>query len=129
MTYENERGETSIQTILAMPILILLLCIGVQAAALIHAGSVASLAADRGAVAGAAVSKELRADDVAVEEASRVVRDLGSRLDGAPGVMTDGERVVVSIAVKVQSMIPFLPSRVVRTSFSPLERFLLENQR
>jgi len=125
----RERGDATIQTMLAMPVLVLMLCIGVQAAALIHASSVASLAADRGAVSGAAAVTRGGSSEAAIAESIRVVDDVGSHLLSTPGAWHDGTSMFVTVQVKVPQVVPFMPNSVTRSAIAPIESFIPEDVR
>jgi hypothetical protein len=112
-----------------MPVLMLLLCFGVQVAALVHASSVASLAADKGAVSGAAYSTNGGSPTSAVAEASRVVLEIGGHFEVAPSAWIENGQIFVTVEVAVPRAVPFMPHVVRRTAVAPVEVFLSEDSR
>lgn len=120
------RGETSAQTVLLLPGLLLCLWIGVHVALLLHAGNVAAAAAD--AVARRASVEVSSTADLA-SAARAVVADLGGTLLPPVTIRRREATVAVEITVRGPSIVPFLPDRVTRKSVVPREMFLTEEQR
>ena len=52
----TERGETTAQAVLAVPVLLLFLLFGIQSALYFHTAQLATIAAQEGAIAGAIVN-------------------------------------------------------------------------
>lgn len=121
-----ERGETSAETVIAVPVVFVVLLVAVHATAFLHASQVASVAAARGAAAGAARGVG-SAEAVAV--ASSTVRDLSSRLAREPVAISDAEWIEVSVWVDVPPIAPFLPRTAVRSVREPLEQYRYEDER
>lgn len=64
----QERGETTAQAVLAVPVLLMLLLFGVQVALYFHTAQLASLAAQESAAVGASVSGgEVKALAIAIQ--------------------------------------------------------------
>jgi hypothetical protein len=125
----RNRGETSIQAVLLVPVVLGIFFLGVHATALIHGAHVANAAAIRGAQIAAFSNSE--ANDVvrALNEMEQVVSDLGSRMHTAPSLQIDSKSVRVTVSVEVQSVVPFLPTAVTRSATVSREQFLTEQNR
>jgi len=121
-----ERGETTAETVVAVPVVFAVLLVAVHATAFLHATQVASVAAARGAAAGAA--RGGGATD-AVTVASATVHELSSRLARDPVAIADGEWMVVSVWVDVPHIAPFMPRTAVRSVREPLEHYRYEDER
>lgn len=125
----HDRGETSIQTVLLVPVVLLILFLTVNAAALAHAGQVASLAANRGAQLIASGSGDSKSVSEVRIEIARIIRELGGVLESEPIFSTYDGEVEVDVRVKSPGMFPFLPRFVTRRASAPLEQFLYEQDR
>jgi hypothetical protein len=125
----NDRGETSIQTVLLVPVILSLLFISVHAAALGHAGQVASVAANRGVQLAASSDDSSVSTFVIRQEVRRTVMDLGSRLQSEPLLSAYGGNARVTVRIAVPGIVPFLPAVVSRSATAPMERFIEEQDR
>ena len=125
----NDRGETSIQTVLLVPVILSLLFISVHAAALGHAGQVASVAANRGVQLAASSDDSSVSTFVIRQEVRRTVMDLGSRLQSEPLLSAYGGNARVTVRITVPRIVPFLPAVVSRSASAPMERFIEEQDR
>lgn len=125
----NDRGETSIQTVLLVPVILLILFISVHAAALGHAGQVASVAANRGAQLAASSDVSSESTFLIRQEVRRTVTELGSQLRSEPQLSAYKGNVRVTVRIAVQRVVPFLPDVVSRSASAPLERFIEEQDR
>lgn len=125
----RNRGETSIQAVLLVPVVLGIFFLGVHATALIHGSHVANAAAIRGAQIAAFSNSE--GNDVirALNEMEQVVSDLGSRMNSAPSLEIGEKSVNVTVSVAVQSIVPFLPTSVTRSATVGREQFLMEQNR
>jgi len=124
----NDRGETSIQVVVLVPIIFTILFLGVHVAALAHGAQVANAAATRGAHVAAASNSETPAASV-LREVDLVVTELGSRLGSVPVVSATSDKVRVTVVLRVQSVVPFLPNSVTRSAWASRERFIMEQDR
>lgn len=125
----NDRGETSIQTVLLVPVVLGILFVIVHAAALAHAGQVASLAANRGAQLAAASEGTSVSAFMVRQEVQRTVRDLGNILDSTPQLTSFRGNINVTVRVSVPRIVPFLPNFASRSATAPMERFIEEQDR
>lgn len=125
----RNRGETSIQAVLLVPVVLGIFFLGVHATALIHGAHVANAAAIRGAQIAAFSNGE--GNDVvrAMNEMEQVVSDLGSHMYSAPSLEIGSKAVLVTVSVAVQSIVPFLPTAVTRSATVSREQFLMEQNR
>jgi len=125
----HNRGETSIQAVLLVPVVLGIFFLGVHATALVHGAHVANAAAIRGAQIAAFSNSE--GNDVvrALNEMEQVVSDLGSRMSSAPSLEIGSKSVHVTVKVAVQSIVPFLPTSVTRSATVSREQFLKEQDR
>ena len=121
-----ERGETTAQVVLAVPVLLLFLLFGVQVSLYFHTAQIASIAAQEAAIAGAAAgSNEIEAIAVAV----RSVAELHAS-EGKTPIVRMGERTIeVEVLLRVPTVISLFPAFVTRSASEPLERYVYEVER
>lgn len=124
----DDRGETSIQVVVLVPIIFSILFLGVHMAALAHGAQVANAAATRGAYVAAASPSDIPIATV-LREVDQVVTELGSRLGSVPAVSSTPDKVRVTVALRVQSVVPFMPNTVTRSAWASRERFIMEQDR
>lgn len=127
MEERDSRGETSSQTVILLPALLLMLWVGVHVALLLHSGNVATAVADvvarRAAAFGGADGGSL--DRLADTTAS----ELSAELTTEPVVRWNTETVAVTVTIRGPSLVPFLPDRVSRSATVPIEKFMTEEER
>lgn len=121
-----ERGETTAQVVLAVPVLLLFLLFGIQVSLYFHTAQIASIAAQEAAIAGAAAgSNEIEALAVAV----RSVAELHAS-EGKTPIVRMGERTIeVEVLLRVPTVISLFPTFVTRSASEPLERYVYEVER
>ena len=121
-----ERGETTAQVVLAVPVLLLFLLFGIQVSLYFHTAQIASIAAQEAAIAGAAAgSNEIEAIAVAV----RSVVELHAS-EGKTPIVRMGERTIeVEVLLRVPNVISLFPVFVTRSASEPLERYVYEVER
>lgn len=121
-----ERGETTAQVVLAVPVLLLFLLFGIQVSLYFHTAQIASIAAQEAAIAGAAVGgNEIEALAVAV----RSVAELHAS-EGKTPIVRMGERTIeVEVLLRVPTVISLFPTFVTRSASEPLERYVYEVER
>lgn len=123
-TTSPDRGEAIVGHVVLVPVVLLVLMLGIQAAAYFHA---ANVAAHAGARSVAVASRLGRTAAAGQAEARSVVVESGSTpLDV---VVVDGTTIRASVTVRVDRVLPFFPDRVTRTVSAPKERFVPEDQR
>ena len=121
-----ERGETTAQAVLAVPVLLLFLLFGVQATLYFHTAQIAALAAQDGAIAGSVVGgNEIHAIAAAVKSAAEQHASAGK----IPEVRVADGVIEVEVLLRVPSVVPLFPSSVTRSASEPFERFVLEVDR
>ena len=125
----NDRGETSIQVVLLVPIILSIFFVCVHAAALSHGGHVASLAAVRGAQLSASSNGTSLSNALVSSEVLRTVNEMGNTLASEPHLSIYQGTVQVTVQVLVPRVVPFLPTSVRRSATVPLERFIEEQDR
>lgn len=121
-----ERGETTAQVVLAVPVLLLFLLLGIQVSLYFHTAQIASIAAQEAAIAGAAAgSNEIEALAVAV----RSIAELHAS-EGKTPIVRMGERTIeVEVLLRVPTVISLFPAFVTRSASEPLERYVYEVER
>ena len=121
-----ERGETTAQVVLAVPVLLLFLLFGIQVSLYFHTAQIASIAAQEAAIAGAAAgSNEIEALAVAV----RSIAELHAS-EGKTPIVRMGERTIeVEVLLRVPTVISLFPAFVTRSASEPLERYAYEVER
>ena len=122
----RDRGDTTAQIVVLMPILLLLVLLVVQVALWYHTGNIAQAGAARGAAAGAPATATAGA---AMSAATQTVLENGGLITSAPVVDLGDRIVVVTVELVVPHVVPFFPSTVTRAQLEPRERFMPEDER
>ena len=125
----RNRGETSIQAVLLVPVVLGIFFLGVHATALAHGAHVANAAAIRGAQIAAFSTSDGNDVDRAMNEMERVVTDLGYEMTNAPLLQIGSKSIRTTVTLAVQSIVPFLPTSVTRSATVSREEFLMEQER
>ena len=125
----DDRGETSIQVMVLVPVILSIFFLCVHAAAMSHGGHVASLAAIRGAQLSASSNGMSFSTAVVRSEVLRTVSEMGNTLESDPRVLRYQGTVQVTVRVLIPRVVPFLPTSVRRSATVPLERFIEEQDR
>ena len=119
-------GETVVQVVIAVPIVLSMLLIAIQAMLFMHSAHIATLAASKGA----SVAANTQGDVVlALNSATQTVAELGARLIGTPTANIADGFATVQIRVAVPNVAPFFPTSVLRQGEEPLESFVQEDDR
>lgn len=127
---DRDRGETSSEVIIVLPILILIVMVVLQSALFFHTAHVARAAASEGAVAAAShLIPDAAISMVGSEQAELFARDAGARIEMQPSSVLDGNLVRVSVTLRVPSLVPFMTTRVTRDATEPKERIVRESER
>ena len=125
----KDRGETSLQTVVLVPVVFLLVFMCFHVGAIFHHTHVAELAALRGAAVASALTPSSDAQQRAVSEVQRVTRDLNSKLLESPEVIFRHDGVHVTVRVKVSGPVSFLPQIASAKAWTPWESFKQEQYR
>ena len=121
-----EPGETVVQVVIAVPIVLSMLLIAIQAMLFMHSAQIASLAASKGA----SVAANSQGNVVlALNSATRTAAELGAQLVGVPTAVIDNGFASVQVRVAVPNIASFFPSSVLRHGEEPLESFVQEDDR
>ena len=121
-----EPGETVVQVVIAVPIVLSMLLIAIQAMLFMHSAHIATLAASKGA----SVAANTQGDVVlALNLATQTVAELGAQLIGTPTANIADGFATVQIRVAVPNVAPFFPTSVLRQGEEPLESFVQEDDR
>ena len=121
-----DRGETTAQAVLAVPVLLLFLLFGIQVTLYFHTAQLAAIAAQDGAIAGAAVGgSEIDAIAAVVKSAA----ELRASEAKTPVVRRGVSEIQVEVSLSVPSVLPLFPTSVTRSASEQLERFVLEAER
>ena len=119
-------GETVVQIVIAVPIVLSMLLIAIQAMLFMHSAHIATLAASKGA----SVAANTQGDVVlALNVATQTVAELGAQLIGTPTANIADGFATVQIRVAVPNVAPFFPTSVLRQGEEPLEIFVQEDDR
>jgi|GEM_PF-1349777 len=129
MSRRHIRGETTVQVVLMVPVILLLLLVGVHVASYMHASNVANAAAKRGAQVAAGMPVSSGASSAATTSVTEMVRDLGSRLHQPPQVAMTQSLVTVAVQLRIGRLLPFLPDTVSRRGIARREVFMTEGER
>ncbi len=121
-----DRGDTVVQVVIAVPIVLTLLVIAVQSMLFMHSAHIATLAAAKGASIAASADGEVVS---AIDSATRTAAELGAQLIGVPSLTVSDGFVTMRVRVAVPNVALFFPSSVERGSEEPLENFVPEDER
>jgi len=121
-----DRGDTVLEVVIAVPIVLTLLLIAVQAMLFMHSAHIATLSAAKGASIAASADGEVIS---AIDSATRTAAELGAQLVGTPSLTVNDGFVVMRVRVVVPNVAVFFPSSVERGSEEPLEDFVPEGER
>jgi flagellar basal body-associated protein FliL len=121
-----DRGDTVLEVVIAVPIVLTLLLIAVQAMLFMHSAHIATLSAAKGASIAASADGEIVS---AIDSATRTAAELGAQLVGTPSLTVNDGFVVMRVRVAVPNVAMFFPSSVERGSEEPLEDFVREDER
>lgn len=128
--HRRDRGETTTQIVLVVPIVVSILMIAVQSAIYFHTSAVAGAAASHGASAAAVRGDTIDAvTHLGREAAQLVLAEAGVRDSLLPDVIVSTETVSVGVEVEVPRIVPYFPRTVRRVATEPRERFLTESMR
>lgn len=121
----DDRGASTIEFVLTMPLLLFVLMLTVQFALIAHAQSGAQAAADEGAARARAFDGNT---GQAESRARRYLSELAGSMFTATSInasrsTTEGS---VTITGTVKQLVPGFPTTVTRTSSGPVERFVEE---
>ncbi len=125
----NDRGETSTQTVLIVPVILSMFFMAAHFAVLAHASHVAQLAAQRGAQIAAAANGSIDVLNKAKRHSAQTVADLGGHLANSPQLLYTSSLTGMKVDLEVQGIVPFLPTQVRRTVWMSNEQFILEQDR
>lgn len=118
----HEGGSVSIQMVVFMPVLFSIMFVGLQAALIYHARTVAIAAAQEGA---RAAGTENGTAQLGIEQANSFVADAGGR-NVLEAASVTGSRSVTTATVTVTgtslSVIPGWSPRIVQSAAMPVER-------
>jgi hypothetical protein len=121
-----DRGDTVLEVVIAVPIVLTLLLIAVQSMLFMHSAHIATLSAAKGASIAASADGEIVS---AIDSATRTAAELGAQLVGTPSLTVNDGFVVMRVRVVVPNVAMFFPSSVERGSEEPLEDFVPEDER
>jgi hypothetical protein len=121
-----ERGETTAQAVLAVPVLLLFLLLGVQVSMFFNTAQLAAIAAQDGAIAG---SVHGGSETLAIAAAIKTTAEQRASEAKTPDVRINNGVIEVKVILHVPSVVPFFTSSVARSASEPLERFVLEVDR
>ena len=124
----NDKGETSTQSVLLIPVVMTLFFMAIHVVTLSRASHIAQAVSLRGAqMASYYFGSEGMA--ASLNEMEIMATDLGARLEEVPRVNTSGGMATVVVTVRVRPLVPFLSTHITRTSSVPLEVFMLQDER
>jgi hypothetical protein len=123
----DEVGETVVQAVLVVPVVLTFLWLALQATVFMHDAHMASAAASEGAaVASRFGSSEMAGRNAAV----RLLAELGATAASAPTVIRQGSDVIATVSIRrVPRIAPFFPAVVTRTAREVREKYVTEEER
>lgn len=122
----TERGEASAQTVIVVPVVLLVLWLAIQATVFLHGANVASAAANEGAAVAARFGSSTSAGERAI---ARTLTGLDSTSKGSWVVKKSGKTVVATVTLRLPRIVPFFPMNVSRSAHESVETFLTEEKR
>lgn len=126
----SDRGETTVQIVLVLPVVLMVLLAAVQTSVFFHTSNVAGAAASQAASAAVADGDTTGVlVDRARTAAFSLLEETGTRLTSPIEVDISAEYVFVAVEAHVPRIAPFFPAKVRRTASEPRERFLTEAMR
>lgn len=126
----SDSGEVTTQTVLMVPVVILILMFSVQAALWFHTANAAQAVAGEGASsASAAGISDAEASIRGIRAADDLSVEARITLAGRPLVAVDPRAVVITVRANVPRLVPFFPNVVTRTAVEPREVLVLEADR
>jgi Flp pilus assembly protein TadG len=123
---DQDAGETLVQLVVLVPVLLLLVLVVVQAGLWLHAAQLADHAAADGAAAAARYGSTT---GDGITAAAAFVADAGGRLAADPAVISGPATVRVAVRVHVPRVVPGWPDEVEGVADVPTERVVPETQR
>ena len=118
----GERGSSSVEMVIALPIVLTVLFLAVQAGTWFHARSIALASAQSGARTSAMLNSSLEAG---LSSARSFAADVGGTT--LTGVTVTGDRTATSTTVTVTGhsvrLVPFMDVTVSQSATLPLERY------
>jgi hypothetical protein len=124
----NDRGEVSTQSVLLIPIVMMLFFLSVHVSTLSRASYVAQAVSLRGATM-ASTSFGSQGIVTSLNEMESMASDLGSHLEEVPRISVSARMATVTVTVRVKALVPFLSTHITRVTSVPLEVFMLEEDR
>ena len=124
-----ERAETTIQSVVLVPIVFLVAFMCFHLGSLFHQMHIAELAAIRGASIASGLDISAQSSSQARLEIKQVVSELGSRVVSEPMISYKNKGVEVTVRLRAISAISFLPSIATAQVWRPMESFRAETQR
>lgn len=121
-----DRGEATAQAVIAIPVVLLILWVGVQATVFLHGANVADAAANEGAAVAARYGSSLGAGERAI---ARTLSALDASTGGSWSLRQASGEVIAKVNLRLPRIVPFFPLTVTRTAHEPQERFMNESQR
>lgn len=122
----TDRGEAVAQVVIAVPVVLLVLWLAVQATVFLHGANIAHAAASEGAAVAARYGSSTGAGERAV---ARALTGFDSSSRGSWTVRVQGKDVLATVSLRLPQVIPFFPKSVTRSAREPLEVFMSEDER
>ncbi len=122
----TDRGDATAQSVIAVPVVLLVLWLAVQATVFLHGANVAHAAASEGAAVAARYGSSMEAGERAVV---RALTGLDSSSRGSWTVRVQGKDVLATVSLRIPQVIPFFPKTVTRSARESLEVFMPEAER
>jgi len=126
MMAQTDAGEATAQTVVVVPVVLLVLWLAIQATVFLHGANVASAAANEGAAVASRYGSSMGAGERAIE---RTLTALGSRTKGTWVVKKSGRTIVATVRLRLPRIVPFFPLIVSRSAHESIEMFIPEDQR
>lgn len=123
----TDRGASTVEFVLTMPLLLLIMLMTVQFALIAHAQSGVQSAADEGAARARAYDGSV---GQAQAQATRYVNRLSGSLLSSISVSVDRghDQATVTVSGSVTHIVPFMPTTIERTSTGPVEHYVEEDE-
>ena len=125
----RDRADSSVESVLLLPVLLTVVLILVQIAANIHASHVAAVTAMRGAQVASRTEQRSASVVDAIREMESTIGDLQGRSAESISVDFEGSTVRTTVILRAGGVLPWLVGRIERSATVPLERFTFSGHR
>lgn len=122
----TDRGEATAEAVIAVPVVLMVLWLAIQATVFFHGANVADAAANEGAAAASRYGSSSRVGGRVID---RTLSNLGASHGAMWQISKSGSEVIARVTVRLPRIAPFFPTSVTRSAHEPVERIFAESER